>query len=245
MDEPQDVISRMSAVTISREYGSGGGEIAARLAKRLNWRLVDHEIVVRIAQELGISIDEAEAQDERTEGFVEQIILSMRSLQPAMFMVDPATMLTDTRAYCEALASVVNAALTTRHVVIVGRAAQVISGDRRDVFHARIIAPLEERITYVMQREGLQQAEAQNRIQMKDHDRRRFLESQFHHHPDDPHLYDLVVNVNVLDLDSTVDLLYFALTRKAARLDVPTGQLGPGVGQPPYPGHPGDFHPPT
>ena len=37
MEQAQDLIERMSAVTISREYGSGGGEIAQRLAQHLNW----------------------------------------------------------------------------------------------------------------------------------------------------------------------------------------------------------------
>jgi len=45
-------------VTISREYGSGGGEIARRLATRLGWRLVDHEIIVQLAHKLGISEEE-------------------------------------------------------------------------------------------------------------------------------------------------------------------------------------------
>jgi len=245
MDEQQDTTSQMSAVTISREYGSGGGEIAARLAKRLNWQLIDHEIVVRVAHELGVSVEEAEAQDERTEGVVAQIILGIRSLQPAMFTLDPITPLMDMRIYCEALTSVVQSAVAARHVVIVGRAAQVIVAGRRDVFHARIIAPLDERIEYVMLREQLERSHAQTRIQMKDHDRSRFLQSEYRRHPDDPHLYDLVVNVNVLDLDSAVDLLYLALSRKAERLRVPTAQLGPATGQPPYPGHPGDLRPPT
>jgi cytidylate kinase len=43
----------MKAITISRQYGSGGGEIGARLAERLNWHLIDHEIVARVARELG------------------------------------------------------------------------------------------------------------------------------------------------------------------------------------------------
>jgi len=37
-------IAAMRAITISREYGSGGGEIAARLARRLGWQLIDHAV---------------------------------------------------------------------------------------------------------------------------------------------------------------------------------------------------------
>ncbi len=49
VNQEPDVISHMRAITISREYGSGGGEIATRLTKRLGWQLVDHEVVVQAA----------------------------------------------------------------------------------------------------------------------------------------------------------------------------------------------------
>src|SRR5436309_10484681 len=77
MDEQQNAIAQMRAVTISREYGSGGGEIAARLAERLGWHLVDHEVVVEVARVLGISEDEAEAHDEHADTLVARILSSL------------------------------------------------------------------------------------------------------------------------------------------------------------------------
>lgn len=44
---------QMRAITISREYGSGGGEIAARLARQLGWRLIDHEVVAQVTGRWG------------------------------------------------------------------------------------------------------------------------------------------------------------------------------------------------
>ena len=46
MNQDLDVISQMQAITTAREYGSGGGEIATRLARHLGWQLIDHEVVV-------------------------------------------------------------------------------------------------------------------------------------------------------------------------------------------------------
>ena len=68
MNENQQAINAMRAVTISREYGSGGGEIAARLARRLGWQLVDHAIVVQAARELEIPETVVEARDEYAVG---------------------------------------------------------------------------------------------------------------------------------------------------------------------------------
>src|SRR5438067_2990972 len=68
MDVNQQAIATMRAVTISREYGSGGGEIAARLARRLDWQLVDHQIVAQAARELDIHESVVQTHDENVTG---------------------------------------------------------------------------------------------------------------------------------------------------------------------------------
>ncbi len=246
MEQKRDTISRMRAITISREYGSGGGEVAHRLAQHLGWQLVDHEIVVRVASELGVSEQEVEAQDEYAESITSRIISSLQAMQPAMFAISAPFPDTPTiESYQEALDRVVQGAVATGHVVIVGRGAQVLLGDRRDVLHARVVAPLEQRITYVMSREGVNRDDARNRIQIKDQDRMRYLQTVHHQRPDDAHLYDITLSTSMLSLDEVVDLICRALEHKAERLSVPTGELGPAAGLARYPGTPSDFHPPT
>src|SRR5258707_1564091 len=79
MNEERDLSNRMRAITISREYGSGGGEIASRLARRLVWDLIDHAIVERTALEMGTSQEEAEAHDVSTGGIVSQLLNFMQN----------------------------------------------------------------------------------------------------------------------------------------------------------------------
>ena len=244
MDADNIVISRMRAITVSREYGSGGGEIAARLAKRLGWQLIDHEVLVRVAQQLGVSEKEAETYDERPEGLVSRILNSLQVIQPTAPVTLPVQLTTDLRTYHEARRKVIEGACATGHVVIVGRGAQVLLARRRDVLHARVVAPLGPRIAYVMQREGLDQAAARARIQLKDRDRIRYLQEVHQLSPENAHLYDLVVNTGILDLESAVDLICLALERKAKRLSMTSGELGPGAGLPRYAGQPADFRPP-
>jgi CMP/dCMP kinase len=245
MNDEHSLISQMRAITISREYGSGGGEIASRLASHLGWELVDHEIVARIARDLGIPEEEVEMHDERAESTVSHILTSMRAIHPALFTVSPPMpILTDPVLYHEALSRVVEGAVTGGPVVIIGRGSQVILANRRDAMHVRIVAGLEHRIAYVMKREGLDRASAQNRIQVKDQDRMRYLQSQYHRRPDDTALYDLVVNTSIIDLDSAVDLILLALERKATQLKTPTKELGPATGLTLYPGQPHDIRPP-
>jgi len=244
MDADQNVISQMRAITLSREYGSGGGEIAARLAKRLGWQLVDHIVVVRVAEQLGVSQEEAAAYDEKSEGMVSRILKSLQMIQPTMPVAVPVTLTTDSRIYNEARRKVIQGAVATGHVVIVGRGGQALLAQRRDVLHVRIVAPLELRVAYVMRREGLKQADARTRIQMKDRDRSRYLQAEHRLNPEDAHLYDLIVNTGILDLEAVVDVICLALERKASRLSVSTGKLGPGAGLTRYRGQPADFNPP-
>lgn len=239
MSRDSIVISRMRAITISREYGSGGGEIASRLASYLNWKLVDHEIVVQAARELDIPKAEAEVHDEYSEGIVGHILTAMLFAGTALPIRG-----TNPQVYHEVISRVITGAVTVGHVVVVGRGAQVLFANRRDVLHARIVAPLQLRVAYVMQREGLDLKTARSRVQLKDNDRHRYLQAQYRRNPDDSHLYDLVVNTGVLSLNSAVALIAQALQYKAERLATATEDLGPGTGLQPYPSQPGDFRPP-
>lgn len=246
MSEEQNPVAQMRAITISREYGSGGGEIATRLAQHLGWRLVDHEVVVRVAKELGVSEADAAEHDERTESLFSRILTSMQSIQPPVY-VEASTapiLLTNENDYRDALNKVIKAAVEAGKVVIVGRGSQVQLAQRRDVLHVRIVASLERRIQYVMSREGLTQDAARSRIQSKDRDRVRYLQAEYQRDSSDAHLYDIVVNTNVIDLDSAVDIINLTLERKAQRLPVTTGELGPGVGMQRYPTQPEDLRPP-
>ena len=240
----QQNTSEMRAITISRQYGSGGGEVAAMLAQRLGWQLIDHEIVAQVAHALGITEEEAVVHDERVEGFITR---ALSALQAAALVVPAsAAPLEQAEAvYNEALRKVVETAAAAGHVVIVGRSGQALLAGRRDVLHVRIVAPLQQRVIYVSQREGLDEAESRSRIQVKDRDRARYLQGRFGRSVDDPMLYDLVINTVVLDLESAVDLSILALERKASKLAVRTGELGPAIGLPRYRGRPADLPPPA
>ena len=243
MNEDIDAINRMRAITTSREYGSGGGEIAARLAKRLEWHLIDHAIVEGIASEMGTSTLEAEARDEYTEGIVSRVLNSMQYLYPTYMVSAPPGALLSDKDYHSAVNKIVRSAAAQGHVVIVGRASQVILAELRDVLRVRIIAPFEKRVAYVMQREGVDQRTAESRIHMKDHDRARYLQMEYHQKPEDVHLYDIVLNTSLLDLESAVEIICLTLQLKARGLSTKTGELGPAAGQSRYAGQLEDFRP--
>ncbi|HET7092469.1 MAG TPA: cytidylate kinase-like family protein, partial [Thermomicrobiales bacterium] len=161
-------------------------------------------------------------------------------------MVDqPRSLEEQRRRHRAALASIIDAAAALGNVVIVGRGAQAILADRRDVLHVRIVAPLAARIAYVVGRESLTPDEARSRILTVDRDRARYLQEAERLRPDDAHLYDLTINTGVLTLDDAVALIVLALQCKARLLHVPADELGPGVALPPYPGPTRPLAPPA
>jgi CMP/dCMP kinase len=223
----------MKAITISRQYGSGGGEIGARLAKRLNWHLIDHEIVARVARELGIPEQQAEVQDEYAKGFIARVVSQFVSTVPTgasqVVQVALPDQINQDR-YQETLRRVVETAADTGRAVIIGRASQIYLAKRRDVLHVFIEAPLQERIAYVALRENLDAVRARERIQLKDGDRSRYFRTVLHQDADDRMLYDLI---------------QLALEDKAQTLSLPPEALGPARGLARYPGQPADMRPPA
>src|SRR5437588_8399490 len=142
MNVNPQAITAMRAITISREYGSGGGEIATRLAQRLGWQLIDHEVVVRVAQKLHVSEEEAEYHDECVESLAARIFKSLRLAHPTMPVTVDIPLTMDSRAFYEARSQIIEGAVATGHVVIVGRGAQEHLSQRRDCVPVGFVSPL-------------------------------------------------------------------------------------------------------
>lgn len=241
MNEECEQSLHMRAITISREYGSGGGEIASRLATRLGWDLIDHALVERVARDLGTSLEEAEARDEHLQGILAQVLTNMLYLSPTSMVSAPPDVWLSDEAYRQTVESLVRAAAARGQVVIIGRASQVILAALREVLRVRVIAPLDQRVASVMQREGVDRHAAEVRIHTKDLERASYLQRTYRHHPDEAQLYDLVVNTALLDLESAVDIISFTLRQKAKGLAKSADELGPATGLSRYPAHPEDF----
>ena len=252
--DPQ-ALTAMQAITVSREYGSGGGEIAARLARRLGWQLVDHAVIEQAARALEVNEAEVEKHDEDyveesdRPGILSRILEKLAPSTPmtgggGVFMRPSSPRETGALPYQETMRNIITAAAATGHVVIVGRGGQVLLADRRDVLHVRIVAPLGQRVAYVVRREGLDAETARQRVQAKDQARTRFMQTQYQRQHEDPHLYDLIIDTAVLPLDNGVNLICLALEGKASRFNVPVEQLGPAADLAPYPTRPADFRVP-
>jgi MFS family permease len=217
---PAAQVGEVRVVTISRQYGSGGGEIGARLARRLGWELLDHAVVRRVAEALNLTEPEAVERDERVQPFITRLLARTRSLDPSLLNDHPAA-LVDVDVYHQAVHDVIESAANIGHVIVVGRGGVALLGGRSDVLDIRVVSPLAQRIANVACRERLAPAVARQRVLSKDRDRDRHLVVMHGLRPDDQDLYGLIFNTGALDLDTVVDEICLALQRSGERLSAP------------------------
>src|SRR5206468_5324593 len=67
----------MPLITVSRQYGSGGSEVAERVATALGWQLYDNAVVDEVARRLGMSTEEVSAREERVPSLPERFASAM------------------------------------------------------------------------------------------------------------------------------------------------------------------------
>ncbi len=150
----------MAVITISRQYGSGGDEIAALVCRMMGYRLFDKYIILRAAAEAGLTNQEAIdfcEENYKLHGFFDRLYDRTRQAAQAWTWVDesPRTHIDLPLNEETALALVrqaVRGAYKTSNIVILGRGGQMLLREHPDVLHVRIEAPLEERIQTVREK---------------------------------------------------------------------------------------------
>ena len=97
------------------------------------------------------------------------------------------------------------------NVVIIGRGSNFVLADSPDVLHVGVVAPFEFRIEMTMQRDGINREQAERYIANEERSRLSFFKKHFKANPDDPILYDLMVNPGRLGIAASANVIVQAL----------------------------------
>jgi cytidylate kinase len=180
-------------LTISREYGSGGANIAKILAERLGWELLDHQLIDAIARAGHVDAKVVTRLDERAESWLARINRdAMRAASVGAGIVADAGVCFDPDVMTELTRLIIEEAHTHGNCVIVGRGAQCILQNKPDVFHAFVYAPLHDRVARLQKRLGTE-VHIERRIHAVDSERAHYLRQRFFKEWNDPHLYDMMI----------------------------------------------------
>ena len=192
----------MTVVTISRQVGSFGDEIAGAVAEKLNFKLVGQDEFHALASSCDQSFKEACSLFEREvpKGFMERF-----------FFHNPA--------YTSLFESLHFELASRGNVVIVGRGSQIVLGDTPGVLKARVVAPLKVRVNRIMDEKNMPSEDAADFVNSYGHQRRALIESIYHIDLSNWALYDLIVNTAILDREAGANIIVAAVQNMTPRED--------------------------
>lgn len=184
-------------ITISRQLGGQGRQIAQRLAERLGWSLWDKDLIDAIAQD-------AEVDRKIVEFFDEKIVSEIDSL--ARFVVGEAD--AGKFMYRKHLIRTLLAIAKRGNAIILGRGANFLLTGALNI---RLISCEEARIQNIMDTNHLSRHEALDRIHQSDRDRAAFIRKIYNSDIEDPSAYDLTITTDSFTVDGAAEVIVTAL----------------------------------
>jgi len=194
-----EVRSKMiKIVTIEREYGSGGGEIAQRLAARLGWTLWDQLLTEEIAKLAECPKAVVEVREEKTDPLYYRLFKSFLRGSYEGSLNAHKLKLGDSESILKMTERVVQHAARSGNSVIVGRGSQHFLRNRRDTLRVFLYAPREDKVRRLMAR-GKSQNEAVQLVDSVDRERGDFIEKYFHAEWPNRAIYHTMINTAIGD----------------------------------------------
>ena len=201
-------------ITVSRQYGSGGSEIARLVAGALGWTVIDNEFISQVAERAGLPPDEVAAREERAPSLTERLVRALASASPEVF-VPSATVDTapDEEVLVRQTEAVIAKAAAEGRAVLVGRGATAFlaTAQPADALHVMVVAPRDARIRVTMERLRLDEKAAAAEMDATDADRDRYMEKWYRRKRQDPSNYHLILNTDWLGYDGAADLVVAAV----------------------------------
>lgn len=193
-------------ITIEREFGCGGADIASKLAARLGWKLWDQELTQEIARVTRSAPQAVERREWRKDPLVYRIFKSfLRGAFEGSLPPTGQLKLLDADRIAKVSEHLVRGAADCGPCVIVGRGSQYFLRDRADVLRVFLYAPRETKICRMVS-SGTPENIAVEQVATIDNERAEFIRKYFGHDWPDRHLYHLMLNTAAGD-DSVVGLI--------------------------------------
>jgi hypothetical protein len=230
----------MPVVTIARQLGSEGEEIAALVGARLGVPVLDAELLDLASERSGIPVVHLRALDERGRSVLRRPVDLWRLVPLAPINPDVPDVYGDrypptgpvvargaglvspaywaAEAYAALLTRTMRSVAATGRAVIVGRGGNMALMDRPDVLRALVVADESLRIGRIMAAERLDRFDARDRVRESDRNRATYTRQFFGANWLDPLRYDLVIDTDRMSSEAAADVISLA-----ARSVVPDG----------------------
>src|SRR5690348_3403875 len=203
-------------ITVTRQYASGGSDVARLVAAQLEWDVIDNEFVAAVARRAGLPPDEVAQREERAPGLLERIARTLAAASPELFVASatiPAVE-QDEATIVQVTERVIAEAAAHGRMVLVGRGAQAVLAQRPDALHVYVVAPKPWRMRLAVERLGADPRTVEQTLEDVDRRRDRYVHANYGRVRQDPAIYDLVVNAERLGIDGAAALVVAEAKRR-------------------------------
>jgi cytidylate kinase len=185
-------------ITVEREYGCGGGTIAAQLAERLGWKLWDHSITEEIAKIAKVDCKAVEKHEERVDSRFYRLskVFWRGSYERSLPVGDSDIFDADCMMFT--MEQITAKIAHEGSAVVVGRGSPFFLRERADTFRVFLYAPRPEKMRRLLV-SGMSEGEAGELVDSIDHERRAFIKHYFNADWPTRALYHMMINTEVGD----------------------------------------------
>lgn len=185
-------------ITVEREFGSGGGGIAAQLARRLGWKLWDQQLTHEIAKRAQVAEEAVALCDERVDSRLYRLSKAFwrGSYERSLPLADSHVF--DTDRMMTMMTDIIGNIAREGNAVIVGRGSPFFLRDREDTFRVFTYAPRDEKIRRLREM-GKSQEESEELVDNVDRERVAYIKHYFNAEWPTRGLYHMMVNTSIGD----------------------------------------------
>jgi cytidylate kinase-like protein len=168
----------IAVITVEREYGCGGGEIARKLSDRLRWTLWDQRLTSEIARLSSAEHSAVKVREERVDPLYYRLLKSVVRGSFEGNLNAHQLQLLDADSIFRLTERLVHEAASAGQCVIVGRGSQHFLRDRTDTLRVFLYAPRRDKIRRLLA-SGVRQGDVEHLVDTVDGDRAAFIEKYF------------------------------------------------------------------
>ena len=188
-------------ITIGREFGSNGRAIARELSEALGIQFYDKELIEMAAKKSKLSDEDlAEIDETRANPWIYSSV--WYQVGSGYTTVEPINDL-----LYQAEASVIRDVAESENCIIVGRCSDYVLKDKIDSRHVFVYAPLNYRLSVVMNRDNLDEKKARSVIKKVDKRRRLYYNFYTDRNWNDLRNYDLSLDSSIFSMQDIIGIL--------------------------------------
>ncbi len=192
-------------VTVGRQFGSGGGEVARRVAELMGVKCFDKELISKAAENSGISPDVLEAVDERAaNSFLYSLAMASYGGQIAA-MTGAETVMSDRLFSMQS--DIIRNIAKEDGAVVIGRCADDILINYKPLLRVFLYAPVEERIKRIAKQHSLSEPNAKSLIKKTDKKRASYYNFYTGKNWGVAENYDICIDTSKFGIEETAQII--------------------------------------